>query len=217
MIRTVIFDIDGTLIDSVDFHAEAWQRAFRQWGKEVPFQAVRDQIGKGGDQLLPVFWSSDELAAVEEPMTEWRSELFRKEYLPRIRAFPLVRALFERLVADGRRVALASSASGSELEEFKAICGIEGLVHAEASKDDAESSKPEPDIFEAALAKLDHPAFEETIVIGDTPYDIEAAGKAGLRTVAVRCGGFPDEKLRGAVAIYDDPADLMARYAEWAN
>lgn len=214
MIKAVIFDIDGTLVNSVDFHAEAWQRAFAKFGKEIPFQTIRSQIGKGGDQLLPVFWSEEELRKINKPMSDYRTQLYQTEYLPRVQAFPKVRELFQQLLAHGKKVALGSSAKGEELGAYKKIANIDDLVDTETSADDAEKSKPHPDIFQVALQKLGSPSPDECIVIGDTPYDIEAAAKAGIRTIAVRCGGFPEETLRGAVAIFDDPADLLLRYEE---
>ena len=214
MIEVVIFDIDGTLVDSVDFHAEAWQRAFRQFGREVAFADVRRQIGKGGDQLMPVFFSEEELARFGDEMEKWRGDLYKREYLPRVQGFPAVRELFQRIRHDGKRIALASSAKEDELGAYKRIARIEDLVEEETSADDAERSKPHPDIFEAALARLGRVARERIVVVGDTPYDAEAAGQAGLRTVGVLCGGFPEADLRaaGCVRIYRDPADLLARY-----
>ena len=214
MIAAVIFDVDGTLVDSVDFHAEAWQRAFREFGKEVPFAEVRSQIGKGGDQLLPVFWTPAELAKVEKPLNEFRSKLFQREYLGRVRGFPQVRELMQGLLARGQKIALASSAAGDELQSYKKAAGIDDLIEAETSKDDADQSKPHPDIFEAALARLGHPPAAATIVVGDTPWDVEAAGKAGLRTIGMLCGGFTRAELSGAIALFRDPADLLARYEE---
>lgn len=213
MIRAVIFDVDGTLVDSVDYHAESWQRAFREFRKEVPFEKIRFQIGKGSDQFLPEFWSEEDLKKIGKPLEEFRADLFKKEYLPRVKGFPKVRELFLHLQACGQKFALASSAKGDELQSYKIAAGIDDLIDRETSSDDAESSKPDPDIFEAALAKLGHPPLEETLVVGDTPWDIEAAKKAGLRTIAVRCGGFKEEHLRGAIAIFDDPADLLAHYS----
>lgn len=213
MIKSIIFDVDGTLVDSVDFHAEAWQRTFREFGKEVPFGDIRFQIGKGGDQLLPVFFTKAELGKLEKPLSEFRSELFKKEYLPKVRGFPKVRELFLLLEERGQQFALASSAVGDELAAYKRAAGIDDLIEEETSKDDADKSKPHPDIFEAALEKLGNPPVEETIVIGDTPWDIEAANKAGLSCIGVLCGGFTRGQLAGAVAIYQDPAELLARYA----
>ncbi len=215
MIRAVIFDIDGTLIDSVDAHAEAWRQAFRHFGKEVAFEAVRSQIGKGGDHLLPEFLSPQEIASFGKALEAYRSDLLKREFVPKIRPFPKVRELLERVLADGKHVALASSAKEEELQHYKQIAGIADLIpeEHETSSSDAEHSKPDPDIFQAALAKLGLDP-NEAIVVGDTPYDAEAAGKIGLKTVGVLCGGFPEASLRraGCIAIYRDPADLLAHY-----
>jgi HAD superfamily hydrolase (TIGR01549 family) len=216
MPRGVIFDIDGTLLDSVDLHARAWQEAFAGFGREVSFEEVRRQIGKGGDQLMPVFLSEEELRNFGEELDKYRSELFKEKYLPQVRPFPKVRELFQRLLADGKRIALASSGKEDEVEHYKKIAGIDDLIHRSTSSDDAERSKPHPDIFEAALAKLGGLDVSDVVSVGDTPYDAEAAGKIGLRTAGVLCGGFPEADLRaaGCIAIYRDPADLLARYAE---
>ena len=109
MIKAVVFDVDGTIVDSVDLHAQAWQEAFKKFGKEVDLNAVRRQIGKGADQLLPVFFSPVELAQFGNELEEYRSNFYKKEYLPRVKAFPKVRELFERIRQDGKRIALASS------------------------------------------------------------------------------------------------------------
>ncbi|HLL74790.1 MAG TPA: HAD family hydrolase [Pyrinomonadaceae bacterium] len=216
MITAVIFDIDGTLVDSVDFHARAWQEAFREFGREVEYEKVRHQIGKGGDQLMPVFFTAEELERFGPKMEKFRGELFKREYLPRVRAFPAVRDLFERVRRDGKRIALASSAKEEELTAYKEIANVADLVEEETSKDDVERSKPHPDIFASALAKLGRPGPREVIVVGDTPYDAEAAGKLSVRTIGVLCGGFPEAEMRaaGCVEIYRDPADILARYDE---
>jgi HAD superfamily hydrolase (TIGR01549 family) len=214
VIKAVIFDIDGTLVDSVDLHARAWQEAFEHFGKKVPFEKVRYQIGKGGDQLMPVFFSKEELEKFGEELEKYRGDLYKREYLPRVAAFPSVRELFERIRQDGHRIALASSAKEDELGTYKKLARIEDLVEEQASADDAEKSKPHPDIFEAALAQLGDVRPTEAVVVGDTPYDAEAAGKAGLSTVGFLSGGFPEEDLRaaGCVRIYRDASDLLARY-----
>jgi HAD superfamily hydrolase (TIGR01549 family) len=216
MIRHVLFDLDGTLIDTVDFHAWSWERTFRQFGKEVRFQAIREQIGKGSDQLLPVFWSEEELERLGDELRKYRGALFRREYLPRVKAFPGVRELFERIRGDGKRIAVASSSTKDELDEFLQIARVADLADVTISADDADRSKPYPDIFEAALRELGRPNPREAIVIGDTPYDAQAASAAGLETIALLCGGFPEEELRasGCIAIYRDPADLLERYQE---
>ena len=216
MIKAVIFDIDGTLVDSVDLHAQAWKEAFKKYGKDIPFQQVRHQIGKGGDQLMPVFFSREELDEFGEEIEEYRSDLYKRDFLPRVRSFPLVRELFERIKADDKRIALASSAKEDELSVYKKIARIGDLIEEETSADDAEKSKPHPDIFKAALGQLSGISKDEAVVIGDTPYDAEAAGKLRIRTLGVLCGGFPERELRaaGCMDIYSDPADLLARYDE---
>lgn len=212
--RAVIFDIDGTLIDSVDGHARAWQEIFARYGYDIPFDKIRHQIGKGGDQLMPVFLPKDVIEQKGQQIERERLELFKSKYLPHVHAFPAVRDLFLRVKGDGLAVVLASSAKGEELRNYTRIAGIDDLVDAATSSDDAEKSKPHPDIFEAALAKLHGINNAEVVAVGDTPYDAEAAGKAGVRTVGVLCGGFPEAELRaaGCVAIYRDPADLLAHF-----
>lgn len=216
MLKAFIFDIDGTLVDSVDFHAQAWQRALAHFGHSVPFDTVRSQIGKGGDQLMPVFLSPEELARVGEELERYRSELFKRDYLPRVRAFPGVRALFERIRADGKRIGLASSSKADDVEVYKRIAHIEDLVDAATSADDVRASKPAPGVFRAALDKLQPISPEEAVAVGDSPYDPEAAGKLGLRTIGLLCGGFREEDLRaaGCSLIFRDPEDLLGHYED---
>src|SRR4051812_5558882 len=152
--KAVLFDIDGTLVDSVDLHARSWQEAFAHFGKRIPFDRIRGQIGKGGDQLMKEFLSPEELERSGEELDRFRSDLFKRNHLGQIRAFPRVRELFQELPRRGIRIALASSAKGDELATYKRIASIEDLIDAETSADDAERSKPHPDIFEAALQRL---------------------------------------------------------------
>lgn len=212
----MIFDVDGTLVDTVDMHAEAWQRALQQYGKQVEFSAVRAQIGKGADQLMPVFLSQEEINQFGEEIDERRGEIFKREYLQKTNAFPRVRDLVQRIQEDGKRVVLASSAKRDELDHFKKVTKIADLLSGATSADDAEKSKPEPDIFLAAMREAGNPEPGETIVVGDTPYDAIAAAKANLRTIGLLCGGFPEDSLKqaGCIAIFKDPADLLARYEE---
>ncbi len=214
MPNALIFDIDGTLLDSVDLHARAWQEALHHFGHNVAFEDIRKQIGKGGDQLLPVFLSSDELRQRGKEIEEFRGNLFKQKYLKDVKPFPGVRALFEKALSNGQKLALASSAKGDELEHYERIANIEDLVHVETSSADAEKSKPHPDILDAAMARLGKVDRRDVLVIGDSPYDAEAAQRAGLAAVGVRCGGFPESTLReaGCVAIYQDPEDLLRNY-----
>ncbi|SEH49370.1 haloacid dehalogenase superfamily, subfamily IA, variant 3 with third motif having DD or ED/haloacid dehalogenase superfamily, subfamily IA, variant 1 with third motif having Dx(3-4)D or Dx(3-4)E [Methylobacterium sp. 275MFSha3.1] len=214
--HAVIFDIDGTLLDSVDLHARAWVEAFAHFGVETGFAEVRRQIGKGGDELMPVFLSEERIAREGETIEAYRSDLFKRRYLSEVRPFPGVRPLFEHIRSAGLKIALASSGKRSEVEHYTEILEIGDLVDVATSSDDADRSKPHPDIFEAALAKLDGVPPDAIIVVGDTPYDAEAAAKASLRTVGLLCGGFPEADLRaaGCAAIYRDPEDLLDRFAE---
>jgi HAD superfamily hydrolase (TIGR01549 family) len=217
MLEAVIFDIDGTLLDSVDLHAQAWQEAFRHFGHDIPFDKIRSQIGKGGDQLLPVFVSPEELKENGKTLEEYRGHLFKEKYLRCVKPFPGVRELFLKVKANGQQIALASSAKGDELKEFERIAQIDDLVEVETSSADAKRSKPHPDIFEAALDRLEkNIRREKVIVVGDSPHDAEAARRAGLQAVGVRCGGFPEPALweAGCIAIYDGPEDLLRHYED---
>jgi HAD superfamily hydrolase (TIGR01549 family) len=216
MIEAVIFDIDGTIVDSVDLHAKAWQRTFAKFGKNILLEAIRSQIGKGADQLLPVYFSQQELERFGEAMEIYRGDLFKTEYLPKVKAFPKVRELFERIKQDQKQIALASSAKKDELRRYKEIAQIDDLIESETSSDNVERSKPCSDIFDAALKQLGDIPSENVVAVGDTPYDAEAAAKANVKSIGFLCGGWTEPQLRraGCIAIYRGPADLLARYDE---
>ena len=212
MVRGVIFDIDGTLIDSVDLHAATWCRALERFGHRIAYDVVRSQIGKGGDQLLASLIPDD--ASRQGPAIEaYRSKIFKRWGMPRVRPFTRVRDLFLHVRGQGQRIALASSAKAEEVPVYEGIAAIEDLVDTRTTAGDAEATKPEPEIFAVALARLGLPETD-VVVVGDSPYDAEAAGKLGLRTVGVLCGGFPSDDLRaaGCLELYRDPADLLDRY-----
>lgn len=211
--RAVLFDVDGTLVDTNDLHASAWREAFLHFGLDKPFEEIRWQIGKGGDNLIPaLFPDLDEERRKE--IEDFRGELFKRDYLPRATPFPGVRDLFERLAGEGVKIVLASSSNAEEVDYYLSLIACADLVEAMTSKDDVEASKPCPDIFAAALAKVAPLGAGEVAVVGDTPWDAKAAAKLGLRTVGFRSGGFPDEALSeaGACELYDGPADLLARF-----
>lgn len=210
MIKAVIFDIDGTLVDTVDLHAESWVRTFAHFGVEAPYDAVRARIGEGGDRIIAEFAPKADAAAVERH----RADLFQCEYLPRARAFAGVRGLFERVHAGGQKAVLGSSCKAEELEAYKQLAGIADLVDAAASADDADGSKPAPDIFEAALARVEPITSRQAMVVGDSIYDAQAARRAGMAAIGLLCGGTPETTLRdaGCLAIYRDPDDLLRHY-----
>ena len=214
VIRAAIFDLDGTLVDSNELHVLAWQETFRHFDKEIPLERLREQIGKGGDQYLPVFLTEKEMREFGKQADEYRGEIFKKKYLPQVRPFPKVRELFERVRDDGKKIALASSGKEDEVRHYEKLAGIEGLADSMTTADQVAHSKPKSDVFIAALRMLGHLPSEEAIAIGDTPYDIEAAKKIDLPIIGLLCGGFPEDVLRdeGACAIFRDPADLFDRY-----
>lgn len=211
--RAVILDVDGTLIDSNDAHAAAWVDVGREFGFDIEFAHVRRLIGKGGDKVLPELTGLEEDDERGAKMTERRGEIFRERYLSTLEPFPDARELLERMRADGMTLSVATSASEEDMGALLEQAGIEDLIEERTSSSDADESKPDPDIVEAAL-KAAGVRADEAVMLGDTPYDVEAARRAGVRCVAVRCGGWGDADLGDAVAVYDDPADLLRRYQE---
>jgi HAD superfamily hydrolase (TIGR01509 family) len=212
--RAILFDVDGTLVDSVDLHARAWQEGFAHFGKELSFEEVRSQIGKGGDQLLATFLDDDEQEAFGDDLERYRSRLFKSRYLPWARAFPHARELVRRVKAAGLGVALATSAKQEELDHHLQLIGIEGLVDAWTTADEVERSKPFPDVFERCVAKLGV-APADCVAVGDSPFDALSARRAGIHVVVgILAGGFPARALReaGCAALYAEPADLLARF-----
>lgn len=210
-IRGVILDVDGTLVDSNDAHAHAWVEALAEAGVDVPFSTVRRLIGMGGDKLLPQVAGLHEDEPTGKAVSKRRSAIFQERYLPHVRAFPASRELLQRMRDEGLRLVVATSAKKQEMHQLLRLCGADDLIKSSTSSDDAERSKPDPDLIHAALEKLALPPAE-VLMLGDTPYDIEAAGRARVRTIGLRCGGWDDAGLAGAVARYDDPADLLAHY-----
>ena len=206
-IKAVLFDIDGTLVDSNALHVTAWDQVFRDAGYDIDRQALHDQIGKGGDKYVPALLpdlGEDE----QERLAQAHKRLFKERYIRKVSAFPGARDLLAKVRDSGRKVVLATSASGEELEAHVETIGAGDLIDGSTSKDEVKDSKPSPDIFEAALKEAGVSA-PEAIVVGDTPYDVEAARRAGIEGIAVRSGGFADEALGGAIAIYDDVAALL--------
>jgi HAD superfamily hydrolase (TIGR01549 family) len=214
VVQAAIFDIDGTIIDSIDLHIESWQRALRRFGKECSYESVRRQIGEGADEFLAVFFSKEELGRIRTDLETYRSELYKKEYLPKAKAFPMVRELFDRIKQDGRKIALASTAKQEEIEIYKKMARIDDLLDTVACSEDVKHSKPHSDICFAALEKLGHIAADRVIAVGDTRFDAEAAGKINVRSIGFLCGGGNYEELReaGCIALYNAPADLLKRY-----
>jgi HAD superfamily hydrolase (TIGR01509 family) len=211
--RAVLLDVDGTLVDSNDAHARAWVETFDEFGYDIPFERVRPLIGMGGDKLIPAVLGISADSDEGKRLSDRRGKIFRERHLPGVRAFPQATALLERMLRDGLTLVVATSARGEELTGLLRAGALEDLIDDAVTKSDVDGSKPDPDVIVAALQRAKRPAAE-AVMLGDTPYDIEAALKAGVRVVALRCGGWGDADLGGASAVYDDPADLLAHYDE---
>jgi len=207
----VLFDVDGTLIDSNGAHAEAWAQAFREHGVAVDAARVRPLIGMGGDKLLPAVANVSEDSALGQRVARRKKAIF-DSFLQALKPTRGARPLLEFLRDHGVDLVIATSADGQELDALLERGGVEDLFPKRTSKDDAQESKPDPDVVQAALRKS-HASRERAVMVGDTPYDLEAARRAGIAAVALRCGGYwSDADLTGALEILDDPAALRERW-----
>jgi HAD superfamily hydrolase (TIGR01509 family) len=209
---TAILDIDGTLLNSNDAHARAFVDAGEELGfGPASFDEIRPLIGMGGDKLIPRVFGFEEESERGERLSRRKGEIFRERYLPGLKPTPGARALLERLRDDGLALVVATSASKDDLHGLLECAGVRDLIAHKTSASDVADSKPDPDVVQAALKKAGG-APDRAVMLGDTPYDVEAATRAGVRVVAVRCGGWTDKDLAGAAAIYDNPADLLTHY-----
>jgi phosphoglycolate phosphatase-like HAD superfamily hydrolase len=209
--KAVILDVDGTLVDSNDAHAHAWVTAFSEAGITVDYDAVRRSIGMGGDKLMPAVSGIDESSPEGSRISKRRGEIFKDTYLPALRALPGARELIQRFLEDDFVLAVASSAAEDELQPLLEAAGVADLIHRRTSSDDADNSKPDPDIVKAALREAGcDPAH--SVMIGDTPYDVEAATRSGIEIVALESGGWSADDLAGAIAVYRDPSHLLVEY-----
>jgi HAD superfamily hydrolase (TIGR01509 family) len=212
-IDAIVFDIDGTLVDSNDLHTACWVEAFAQFGIDVPWETIRRQIGKGGDLLVPDTLGAREMRKFGEQLKEDRSALWKEKYIDRVRPFPGAADAVRAIHSDGVTIALASSSNDDEVEHYVELLGLKGVLDASTSKADARFSKPSPEIFEAALERSGADRAR-TVVVGDTPYDILAAHRLALPVVAVLCGGFTPDSLSKAEFLYDDVASLPSRLGD---
>jgi HAD superfamily hydrolase (TIGR01549 family) len=219
VLKAAIFDIDGTLIDSVDLHAQSWLETFERFGVQARFADVRRHIGEGADRLIPAFVPAEMSNGVRKQIEEFRSQLFKREYLGKVKPFPKVKELCAHIKAKRCKLVLASSCSANEIDQYKAIAGIADMSDHDVTADDAGTSKPSPDIFLKALDRLAPIEPFPTCVIGDTKYDGEAARAANIPFVGLLCGGSSKEELdrAGAVAVYADPADLLIHLSRWLD
>ncbi len=211
MLRGVIFDIDGTLVASNEAHARSWVETLSEAGYDVPFNVIWPMIGMGGDKVLPAATGIEADSAMGKKLSARRWEIFQERYLATLEPTPGARELVQRVSHDGLKTIVATSAGGNELKSLLVAAGVDDLMDATTSASDAKDSKPDPDIVQAAVRKSGfHP--DELIMLGDTPYDVEAAIGAHVNLVGLLSGGWTKEELSGAIAIYDDPADLLRWY-----
>jgi HAD superfamily hydrolase (TIGR01549 family) len=210
-IRGVILDVDGTLVDSNDAHAHSWVEAMAESGYSVPFDKVRPLIGMGGDKVLPETIHVDNSSPEGQKISKRRGEIFKERYLSKVRPFPQAQDLLNHMRERGLKLSIASSAKPDELRDLLKIVGAADLIQDKSSAKDTSNSKPSPDVMQITLQKIGLPP-DSVLMIGDTAYDIEAGEKVGVGTIAFRSGGWKDADLKGAVAIYDGPADLLDHY-----
>lgn len=210
--KAVFFDLDGTLVDSNEFHVLAWAEAIEMTGLRISRSALRKEIGKGADMLIPALFPG--LGGLQRDLLETtQGKVFKTRFLRQVRPFRDANALLSRLYAAESKIFLVSSASRKEADHYAKLLGVEDLLSGIVSIDDAEHSKPAADLFELALKMAEPLGPRDALAVGDTPYDIEAAAKCGIATLAVRSGGFADQSLQGALSIYTDVQELLERFA----
>jgi HAD superfamily hydrolase (TIGR01509 family) len=214
LLKAAIFDVDGTLVDSVALHVRAWRAAFMRCGRQVAGERIHHFVGAGGAQLVAGLLPKDELDSHGAEVQKLCPQIFKDECLPLVRPLPKVRELFERLKAGGLSIALATTAKGDELKHYERLLGIEPLLDVVTSGAEIVADRPSPEFFRPALDRLGIVRAGEALAIADTPYDMEAARKAGLHAVGVLSGGFDAAELHraGAENVFRDVADLLANY-----
>lgn len=205
----VLFDIDGTLLDSTYLHAFAWRRAFVECGADVPTAWIHHRIGMGGDQLLRELLGDDDSELAEAAREAHRRHFDRLK--PEIRPFEGSREILAAVAARGPRVVLATSADKAELPALLKALGEPDDVDVVTSADDVEEAKPEPDVFQVAMRRAGV-GPERAIAVGDTVWDVIAAGRAGVGCIGVLTGGISRRELAdaGALAVYRDVGELLA-------
>lgn len=207
-LKAVLLDIDGTLVDSNDKHTDCWVEAFAHFDKKVEWDFVREQIGKGGDLLVPDTLNAREMRKIGEKLQEYRGELWKKKYMKSVQPFPGIKEALKELHGRGLKLAFASSSNENEVEYYVSLLEAEAMLEGSTSKGDAQFSKPSPEIFQAALERVGTKR-EETLVAGDTPYDVLASHRAGLAVAALLCGGFARETLTRAEFLFDDIPSMV--------
>lgn len=212
-VDAVLLDLDGTLLDSNDAHARSWVEVFTEAGLRIPFDDVRRLIGMGGEELVQKLTGIAPDDPRSKKLRDRRGQVFRAEHLPAVVPQPGARELVEKLHRRGFPLVVASSSSEEDLRALIDVVGIGELVTTATSADDVERAKPARDVLRAALAKVGKSA-DHAVLIGDTPYDVQAGRRAGVAVIALRCGGWSDGALDGAIEVFDDPADVLRNWMQ---
>ena len=211
-VEAALLDVDGTLIDSNYQHALAWYRAFRRHGILLPVWRIHRAIGMGGDQLVPALVGEQVDKEKGDAIRETRDSVY-EQLMPEVEALQGAHELIEELDGRGLSVVLASSSPEDELVHYLELLDARELVDAWTTNEDVEATKPAPDLVQAALEKV---GTESAVLVGDTRWDIEAAGKAGIEAIAVVTGGWSEQELRdaGAAAVFESVDELRKRLDE---
>lgn len=210
MLKGILLDIDGTLVKSNDAHASAWIETFSQFGYDISFEEIRPLMGMGADKILSLLLPQISPASkIGKAISDTRKDIFLTKYASGLTPTRGARKLVETLYNKRYRLIAATSSGKEELSVLLKAAQVDTFIHEATTKNDVKASKPASDIVSQALTKLKLMAHE-SLLIGDTPYDISSAKKSGVRTIALRSGGFSDETLTGAYAIYDTPYDLAS-------
>jgi phosphoglycolate phosphatase-like HAD superfamily hydrolase len=213
-----IFDVEGTLVDSTAATLRCWQETLQSFGFEFPLATLQRHSGQDPHDMLHALLPGPHVNRVVPRIVEAHGRRYRENYLPRVVAFPRVRALFERIKRARQLIAVATSSSADELDHYLALTSVGDLVDAVACGDDVQHEKPDPALIAVALLRAGDVAPHEAIMIGDSPYDAVAAKRAGMRAIGMLSGGFSrrDLEASGCAAVYRDPTDLLAHYDKTA-
>lgn len=212
-IRCIFLDVDGTLVDSNNAHVQAWLRAFEEAGHTVSDALLSRCIGMGSDKLVATVARIDNETEEGKKITQRHDTLFEEQYLTGIQAFAKVRQLLEQMAGRGLMLIVVTSGVRESADKLLTAARVDDIIDAVVTSADARNTKPDPDIILAALER-ENITPDEALMFGDTPYDIEAAQKAGVKCVAVCSGGWSENELReaGAIAVYQDTADVLAHF-----
>ncbi|WP_158502239.1 HAD family hydrolase [Vitiosangium sp. GDMCC 1.1324] len=216
MPKAIVFEVDGTLVDSHVLRARAWQEALARYGRQVRLPRVLAQMARKGDQFLSVFLPEDEYDRHADELASFHRAIFEEEYLSRVRPFAGATELLQHLREEGWKIALASTGDPDELEHYIELLGVADLIDARTTDAEVNRTRLNEEIPAEAIRLLGLDGTDDTLTIAGLPYDVEGAVRLGMRCIGLVCGGFTDEELRaaGALSVFGTPQDLLTRYSE---